>query len=181
MTISAQRPSTSLIHHSDGGVQHASHDYRAALAAHDITASMSRRGDCTDDNAPIESFFHTLKAERVHHRQYATRAEAQRDIFAYIEDFASFGDRLCQPDRDGAKSSLTLSTFWGKTDRPLNRSFTGHRDCSRKRCRDLENETSRRCPAPAVKPSEISKEAGNIPSRVTGRGSCVPAENYPWR
>jgi transposase InsO family protein len=66
--------------------QYASHDYRAALAAHGITASMSRKADCYD-NAPMESFFHTLKTERVHHRQYATRAEAQRDIFAYIEGF----------------------------------------------------------------------------------------------
>jgi hypothetical protein len=47
---------------------------------------MSRKGDCWD-NAPMESFFHTLKTELVHHRQYATRAEATRDIFAYIEGF----------------------------------------------------------------------------------------------
>jgi putative transposase len=86
MAISAQRPSNGLIHHSDRGVQYASHDYRAALAADGITASMSRKGDCYD-NAPMESFFHTLKTERVHHRRYATRAEAQRDIFAYIEGF----------------------------------------------------------------------------------------------
>jgi putative transposase len=86
MAISAQRPSNGLIHHSDRGVQYASHDYRAALAADGITTSMSRKGDCYD-NAPMESFFHTLKTERVHHRQYATRAEAQRDIFAYIEGF----------------------------------------------------------------------------------------------
>jgi putative transposase len=48
--------------------------------------SMSRRGDCYD-NAPMESFFHTLKTELVHHRQYTTKAEATRDIFAYIEGF----------------------------------------------------------------------------------------------
>jgi putative transposase len=47
---------------------------------------MSRKADCFD-NAPMESFFHTLKTELVHHRQYATRAEAQRDIFAFIEGF----------------------------------------------------------------------------------------------
>jgi transposase InsO family protein len=47
---------------------------------------MSRRADCYD-NAPMESFFHTLKTELVHHRQYAARDEAQRDIFAYIEGF----------------------------------------------------------------------------------------------
>jgi transposase InsO family protein len=86
MAISAQRPGAGLIHHSDRGVQYASHDYRAALVADGITASMSRKGNCYD-NAPMESFFHTLKTERVHHRQYATRAEAQRDIFAYIEGF----------------------------------------------------------------------------------------------
>jgi transposase InsO family protein len=47
-------------------------------------ASMSRKGDCYD-NAPMESFFHTLKTELVHHRQYATRAEAKRDILAYTK------------------------------------------------------------------------------------------------
>jgi len=51
-----------------------------------LRASMSRKGDCYD-NAPMESFFHTLKTELVHHRHYATRAEATRDIFAYIEGF----------------------------------------------------------------------------------------------
>jgi putative transposase len=49
-------------------------------------ASMSRKGNCYD-NAPMESFFHTLKTELVHHRHYATREEARRDIFAYIEGF----------------------------------------------------------------------------------------------
>ena len=86
MAIQRQRPTAGLIHHSDRGVQYAAHDYRAALAAAGITASMSRRGDCFD-NAPMESFFHTLKTELVHHRHYATRGEAQRDVFAYIEGF----------------------------------------------------------------------------------------------
>ncbi len=75
-----------MIHHSDRGVQYASQDYRAILSAAGITASMSRKADCYD-NAPMESFFHTLKTELVHHRQYETRAEAQRDIFAFIEGF----------------------------------------------------------------------------------------------
>jgi transposase InsO family protein len=86
MAIRQQRPAAGLIHHSDRGVQYASHDYRAVLNAGGITASMSRKADCWD-NAPMESFFHTLKTELVHHRQYATRAEAQRDIFAFIEGF----------------------------------------------------------------------------------------------
>jgi transposase InsO family protein len=86
MAIRQQRPGAGLIHHSDRGVQYASHDYRAALAKGDITASMSRKADCYE-NAPMESFFHTLKTELVHHRDYKTRAEAQRDIFAFIEGF----------------------------------------------------------------------------------------------
>ncbi len=86
MAISTRRPGANLIHHSDRGVQYASTDYRAALRSAGIKASMSRRADCYD-NAPMESFFHTLKTERVHHRVYATRAEARRDLFGYIEGF----------------------------------------------------------------------------------------------
>jgi putative transposase len=86
MAIQRQRPAAGLIHHSDRGVQYASHDYRAILAAAGIIASMSRKADCFD-NAPMESFFHTLKTEHVHHRHYATRAEAQRDVFSFIEGF----------------------------------------------------------------------------------------------
>src|SRR6478735_9107785 len=66
--------------------QYASAEYRKAMQSAGFKASMSRKGDCYD-NAPMESFFHTLKTELVHHRQYATRTEAKRDIFAYIEGF----------------------------------------------------------------------------------------------
>jgi putative transposase len=86
MAITRQRPAQGLVHHSDRGVQYAAHDYRSRLQSAGIKASMSRKADCYD-NAPMESFFHTLKTELVHHRKYATRAEAQRDIFAYIEGF----------------------------------------------------------------------------------------------
>jgi putative transposase len=86
MAVQRQKPEAGLIHHSDRGVQYASGDYRSALKAVDIKPSMSRKADCYD-NAPMESFFHTLKTELVHHRRYATRAEAQRDIFAFIEGF----------------------------------------------------------------------------------------------
>lgn len=75
-----------MIHHSDRGVQYASHAYRDAFSGAGITTSMSRKADCYD-NATMESFFHTLKTELVHHRDYKTRAEAQRDIFAFIEVF----------------------------------------------------------------------------------------------
>jgi transposase InsO family protein len=86
MAVDRQRPPPGLIHHSDRGIQYASEAYRRALATANITPSMSRKGDCWD-NAPMESFFHTLKTERVHHRDYATRDEARRDLFGYIEGF----------------------------------------------------------------------------------------------
>jgi putative transposase len=86
MAIQQQRPEPGLIHHSDRGVQYASHAYRDVLADAGMTASMSRKGNCYD-NAPMESFFHTLKTELIHHRDYQTRAEAQRDVFTYIEGF----------------------------------------------------------------------------------------------
>jgi putative transposase len=86
MAIKRQRPAAGLVHHSDRGVQYAAHDYRTRLQSAGIQPSMSRKADCYD-NAPMESFFHTLKTELVHHRKYATRTEAQRDIFAFIEGF----------------------------------------------------------------------------------------------
>jgi putative transposase len=86
MAISTQQPGDGLIHHSDRGVQYASADYRKVMQSAGFQASMSRKADCYD-NAPMESFFHTLKTELVHHRHYATRQEAARDIFAYIEGF----------------------------------------------------------------------------------------------
>jgi putative transposase len=86
MAISTRRPGPNLIHHSDRGVQYASADYRTALQSASMQASMSRRADCWD-NAPMESFFHTLKTEQVYHQHYATRSQAKSDIFAYIEGF----------------------------------------------------------------------------------------------
>jgi putative transposase len=78
------RQSTPGIGHSDRGCQYASDAYRARLAAHGITASMSRKGNCYD-NAFAESFFHSLKVELVHQREFETREEAMRAIFEYIE------------------------------------------------------------------------------------------------
>jgi putative transposase len=86
MAISAQRPGAGLIHHSDRGVQYASADYRNLIKSAGFRASMSRRANCYD-NAPMESFFHTLKTELVHHEQYATCEQAKRSIFAYIEGY----------------------------------------------------------------------------------------------
>jgi putative transposase len=85
MALKRRRPLPGLMHHSDRGSQYAA-AYQARLAEHGIVGSMSRKGNCWD-NAPMESFFHTLKTERVHHRDYQTRDEARRDIFEYIEVF----------------------------------------------------------------------------------------------
>ncbi len=80
------RPPAGLIHHSDRGSQYTSRAYRALLAKHRLQASMSRTGNAYD-NAPMESFFATLKAELVHHRRYRSRQEAMADIFEYMEVF----------------------------------------------------------------------------------------------
>lgn len=81
-----RRPPAELIHHTDQGVQYASLPYRAILKRHHFIQSMSRKGNCYD-NAMVESFFHTLKVERVHRRTYKTREEAKRDIENYIINF----------------------------------------------------------------------------------------------
>lgn len=86
MAYRRRRPTTGLIHHSDRGSQYASYDYRNLLSDYGMLMSMSRKGNCWD-NAPMESFFGTLKKELIHHKQYRTRDEARRDIFDYIEVF----------------------------------------------------------------------------------------------
>jgi len=86
MALKRRRPLPGLMHHSDRGSQYAAGAYRKRLAEHGIVSSMSRKGNCWD-NAPMESFFHTLKTELVHHRDYLTRDEARHDIFEYIEVF----------------------------------------------------------------------------------------------
>ena len=86
MAIKQRQPGSGLLHHSDRGSQYAAKPYQALLKQHHCRVSMSRKGNCWD-NAPMESFFASLKNERVHHRSYQSRAEARSDIFAYIEGF----------------------------------------------------------------------------------------------
>ena len=86
MAVGRRNPEPGLIHHSDRGSQYASNDYQVALSQHKMLCSMSRKGNCWD-NAVVESFFSTLKTERVHHRLYRNRADARMDIFEYIEVF----------------------------------------------------------------------------------------------
>jgi transposase InsO family protein len=84
MAIARQRPAPGLTHHSDRGVQYAAHEYRKRLQQHGMLCSMSRKGDCWD-NAPMESFYATLKGELVEQRDYLTRDEARADVFQYVE------------------------------------------------------------------------------------------------
>jgi transposase InsO family protein len=86
MAIRRRLPDEGLIAHSDRGSQYASDHYQGLLGRHGITCSMSRVAQCWD-NAPVESFFASLKRELVHSEQYTTRDEAQASIFEYIEAF----------------------------------------------------------------------------------------------
>jgi putative transposase len=86
MALARRQVLAGLLHHSDRGSQYASSRYLARLGQARALTSMSRRGNVYD-NAPMESFFATLKTELVHHRDYSTRQEAKSDIFEYIEVF----------------------------------------------------------------------------------------------
>jgi transposase InsO family protein len=88
MAIQRRLPGEELLAHSDRGSQYAGAHYQRLLARHGITCSMSRRGDCWD-NAPMESFFASLKKELVHDADFATRAEARAALFEYIEVFSN--------------------------------------------------------------------------------------------
>jgi len=107
MAITTRQPPPGLLHHSDRGSQYASDDYQALLTQARMVASMSRKGNCYD-NAPVESFFATLKTELVYHQQYVTRAEARLDIFEYIEVFYN---RFRRHSALGYKSPVTYEAL----------------------------------------------------------------------
>ena len=86
MAVRRRLPDEGLLAHSDRGSQYASEHYQRLLAKHGIGCSMSGVGQCWD-NAPMESFFASLKKELVHHEDYQTRAQARASIFEYIEMF----------------------------------------------------------------------------------------------
>ncbi len=103
MALRAHRPAAGLVHHSDRGSQYASRDYQVLLKQYGIIPSMSRKGNCWD-NAPVESFFATLKKELVYQRRYRTRLEARADLFEYVEVWsqsatAAFNARLHDASR----------------------------------------------------------------------------------
>lgn len=86
IAFDTRRPAPGLLQHSDRGSQYASEAYQRLLRQRSSIGSMSSRGNCYD-NAAMESFFHTLKVELVHHCRWQTRQEARQAIFEYIEVF----------------------------------------------------------------------------------------------
>ena len=76
--VSAKRPGKGLIHHSDRGGQYCSLAYQKLLRQFGMQVSMSRKGNCWD-NAPMESYWGSLKTELVHHQRFATREQATRE------------------------------------------------------------------------------------------------------
>ena len=86
MALNRRQPAEGLMQHSDQGSQYTSAAYQAVLSAHGILVSMNGVGSWYD-NAPVESFFGTLKTEWVHHQIYLTRQQARTDVFHYIEGF----------------------------------------------------------------------------------------------
>jgi len=83
MALDTRRPAPGLVQHTDRGSQYTAVAYQMALAAHGVTASMSRAGDCYD-NAVAESFVATLKAELIDTRSWPTRAVARSAIFEWL-------------------------------------------------------------------------------------------------
>ena len=86
MAIALRRPPRDCIHHTDRGSQYCSHDYQKVLRKHGLKASMSGKGNCYD-NAAVESFFKSLKAEMIWRRNWQTRREVEVAIFEYINGF----------------------------------------------------------------------------------------------
>jgi transposase InsO family protein len=86
MAVQRRRPPPGVIFHSDRGSQYASSGFQKLLVKYGMICSMSRKGNCWD-NAPVESFFGSLKQELVFHQKYPTRFHARQSIFDYIERF----------------------------------------------------------------------------------------------
>lgn len=108
--VRAKRPRPGLMHHSDRGAPYCAQDYQDRLRQLGMTASMSRRGNCYD-NAPMESFWGTLKSELIHHRRYETREQARREISEYIE---LFYNRQRRHSRLGNYSPAAFAHHWAR-------------------------------------------------------------------
>ena len=108
--LTTKRPGPGLLHHSDRGSQYCAQDYQEQLRQFGLVPSMSRKGNCYD-NAPMESFWGTLKNELVHHRRYATRAQARHEIAEYIE---LFYNRQRRHSRLGNLSPVAFAQQWAR-------------------------------------------------------------------
>ncbi len=86
MAIALRSPPRGCIFHSDRGSQYCSHDYQKVLREHGFKVSMSGKGNCYD-NAAVETFFKTIKAELIWRRTWETRRQAETAIFQYINGF----------------------------------------------------------------------------------------------
>ena len=107
MAVWRRKPAENVIVHSDQGSQYGSDDWQRFCRANNLAPSMSRRGNCWD-NAVAESFFSSLKKERIRKRIYKTRDMARADIFDYIEVFYNRTRRNSQPG--GLRKGLTVRT-----------------------------------------------------------------------
>jgi putative transposase len=105
--VAVRRPGEGLIHHTDRGSQYCSGSYQKLMRQFKMKPSMSRKGNCWD-NAPMESFFGTLKTELVHHRKYRTRQEAMAEIREYIEVFYN------RQRRHASLGNLSPAVYWKK-------------------------------------------------------------------
>lgn len=86
MALHRRQPAPALLHHSDRGIQYVNVNYRKLLLSNKAAISVCGKGDVLD-NAPMESFYATLKKELVHRQRYQTRREAKTNIFEYIEGY----------------------------------------------------------------------------------------------
>ncbi len=116
MAVRGRRPQTEVLVHSDQGSQYGSDDWLRFCKAHGLVPSMSRRGNCWD-NAVAESFFASLKKERIRKRTYRTRDNARADLFDYIEMFynprrrhSHLGNVSPEAFEEASKLALEMST-----------------------------------------------------------------------
>jgi putative transposase len=86
MAIVQRCPGPGLLHHPDRGSQYAAHAYRRLLEKSGMPCSMSRKGNCWD-NAPMESFFRSMKSELGENVVFVTRQESKVAIFGFVETF----------------------------------------------------------------------------------------------
>jgi len=143
MALLQRQPDAGLIHHSDQGSQYTDQAYQALLKDHGIRASMNGAGSWYD-NAPMQSFFGTLKSELVHHCVYHARDEAKADVFFYIESFYNRRRRHSALDYLSPEAFLLATSAdlcltpcpqnWGRVSRrnvPLSSQVPGDLDCRR--------------------------------------------------